>query len=643
MVSFYRTAAIAATAFQGAQAWGSLGHATVAYIAQNYLTNDTTVWAQDVLGDSSDSYLASIASWADDYRSTTAGQWSAPLHYIDAEDNPPTSCNVDYERDCGSTGCSISAIANYTQRVGDGRLSAAHVNEALKFLVHFMGDVTQPLHDEAYEVGGNDIKVTFDGYSDNLHSDWDTYIPQKKVGGSKLTDAQSWASALVAEIESGALKGQAAGWISGDNVADPIASATRWASDANAYVCSVVMPDGAAALQQGDLYPDYYNSVIDTVELQVAKGGYRLGNWLNNIYSSKIAKRSVDVPLPDLSGRDLLPADRPLSRAKLAREAMGESVSGQAANSLLAQMMLSEEYSDMSFSCNGKLFKVHKVVVCPQSSVIRAAMCSGFQESESGNLNMDAFTPESVQRFRQFLYTKDYDVIDAINIRDEGPQPADHATADRGGSRAADAADSTNRETSAARGSSLDGEVDHPEARDPTFRTILAHIRMNAMGDYYDLPELVKFANARVNAALAGASPDAPWVAGLPYIAEAALDIVNNESLTEALTTAVSENIGTIIAKGTLEGSPLVTPFCLEVLKKCNATSQALSETLSHKKKLLNKVYTKYQMPFLEQWRGKSILSTLGHCRNKSCGGIFNCYFGANSGRLHCRICHMKQ
>ncbi|KAM3445009.1 hypothetical protein NHJ13734_000878 [Beauveria thailandica] len=325
MVSFYRTAVIAATAFQGAQAWGVLGHATVAYIAQNYLTNDTTVWAQGVLGDSSDSYLANIASWADQYRSTTAGKWSAPLHFIDAEDNPPTSCNVDYQRDCGTKGCSISAIANYTQRVGDARLSAAHINEALKFLVHFLGDVTQPLHDEAYQVGGNNIKVTFDGYSDNLHSDWDTYIPQKKVGGSKLTDAQSWAGALVAEIESGALKGQAAGWISGDNVADPITSATRWASDANAYVCSVVMPGGASALQQGDLYPDYYNSVIGTVELQIAKGGYRLGNWLNSIYSSKVAKRSFDAPLPDLSGRDLLPADRPLSRAKLAREAMGES------------------------------------------------------------------------------------------------------------------------------------------------------------------------------------------------------------------------------------------------------------------------------------------------------------------------------
>lgn len=292
----------------------------------------TTFRAKGLLGDTSDSYLASVASWADTYRSTAAGRWSAPLHFIDAEDNPPSSCNVDYNRDCGNTGCSLSAIANYTQRVSDKRLSKANNAEALKFLVHFLGDVTQPLHDEALEKGGNGIKVTFDGHNDNLHSDWDTYMPQKKVGGSALTDAKSWAGGIVTDINSGKYKSQAAGWVKGDSIATSsvIPTATRWASDANALVCSVVMPNGAEALQQGDLYPEYYNSVIDTIELQIAKGGYRLGNWLNMIYKTKVAKRDesaidaveVDAELPDLSGRDLLPPPRALSRAKLARMAM---------------------------------------------------------------------------------------------------------------------------------------------------------------------------------------------------------------------------------------------------------------------------------------------------------------------------------
>lgn len=61
---------------QGVHAWGVLGHATVAYIAQNYLTADTASWAKGVLNDTSTSYLANIASFADTYRSTAAGAWS---------------------------------------------------------------------------------------------------------------------------------------------------------------------------------------------------------------------------------------------------------------------------------------------------------------------------------------------------------------------------------------------------------------------------------------------------------------------------------------------------------------------------------------------------------------------------------------
>ncbi|KAJ7178097.1 putative nuclease PA3 [Mycena filopes] len=335
------------TTLQGARAWGVLGHATVAYVAQHYLTPEVASWAQGVLADTSTSYLANIASWADTYRATTAGAWSAPLHFIDAEDSPPTSCNVDYARDCGAAGCSISAVANYTQRVGDGRLSAANTAEALRFLVHFIGDITQPLHDEAFELGANGVAVKYQGFSDNLHADWDTYMPQTLIGGSTLADAQSWANTLVTEITSGAYKSAAASWIKGDTPSAAVASATRWAADANALVCTVVMPNGAAALTaMSDLYPTYYNSAIPTIELQIAKGGYRLANWLNLIYTSEVARRRgledrdasaevavkrgmmasqmrKEVPEAELDGHMFLPPQRPLSKTELARLATG--------------------------------------------------------------------------------------------------------------------------------------------------------------------------------------------------------------------------------------------------------------------------------------------------------------------------------
>ncbi|TKA28861.1 Nuclease S1 [Salinomyces thailandicus] len=333
--------AIALISTSGALAWGSLGHEAIAYIAQDHVSSATEAWAQDILDDTSSSYLASIATWADTYRYTTAGEFSAPYHYIDAEDDPPDDCNVDYDRDCGDSGCSVSAIANYTQRVQEpDSLSAEQVNYALRFLVHFIGDITQPLHDEELEVGGNDIDVTFDGEDTNLHHIWDTNMPEELVGGYALSDARDWATTLSAEIDSGDYASQADDWVSDLDIDDAVSTALGWASDANAYVCSVVIPDGQSAVESGDLYPDYYDSAIATIELQVAKAGYRLAKWLDAIAATQTSKKRKErragaagveeekekvkrVGAVDLSGRDLLPPSRPMSKAKLRRAAMG--------------------------------------------------------------------------------------------------------------------------------------------------------------------------------------------------------------------------------------------------------------------------------------------------------------------------------
>lgn len=315
-------------------AWGTLGHETIGYMAQNFVNNHTQAWAQSILNDTSASYLGKIATWADDYKYTSEGAFSSAFHYIDAEDNPPTSCNVDFDRDCGDEGCSVSAIANYTLRVQQsGNLSQQEVNYALRFLVHFIGDITQPLHDEAFEVGGNDVNVTFDGEDTNLHSIWDTEMPEELRGGYSLHDAKLWAANLTAEINNGTFASAKDSWLTGLDISDPKGSAMVWARDANKYVCSVVMPDGVDTLESGDLYPGYYNGAIDTVELQIAKAGYRLAAWLDAIAAKEtVSKRSerrnwkigtVGVE-SDLSGSDLLPTPKELkSKARLRREAVG--------------------------------------------------------------------------------------------------------------------------------------------------------------------------------------------------------------------------------------------------------------------------------------------------------------------------------
>ncbi|ATZ52163.1 hypothetical protein BCIN_07g06590 [Botrytis cinerea B05.10] len=117
-------------------AWGTLGHYTVGYVATNFVSTATKTYFQDILGDTSADYLASVAAWADSYRYTTAGTFTAPFHYIDAQDNPPSSCGVSYSRDCGSTGCIISAINNYTTILQKGTASAANLDIAAKMIIH---------------------------------------------------------------------------------------------------------------------------------------------------------------------------------------------------------------------------------------------------------------------------------------------------------------------------------------------------------------------------------------------------------------------------------------------------------------------------------------------------------------------------
>lgn len=276
-------ALLLSAALPSALAWGATGHETVAYVAQSYLSSDTVSWAQNILSDTSSDYLANIATWADTYRYTSAGKWSAPLHFIDAQDDPPHSCGVDFDRDCGEGGCVVSAITNYTQMVND---QDADQFTALKFLVHFLGDIHQPLHDEYLSVGGNDIDVNYGSTQTNLHAVWDTYMINSDAGTASIEHAKTFSTKLVKAINSGAYKSKKAGWLNGIDLSSQSSiqdSAMTFASDANSYVCTVVMPDGVDSVQGQDLSGDYTNGALPTVEELLSRAGYRLAAWLNLI------------------------------------------------------------------------------------------------------------------------------------------------------------------------------------------------------------------------------------------------------------------------------------------------------------------------------------------------------------------------
>jgi len=291
-------------------AWGQLGHQAVGYIAMEFLAPNALAFVEETVASSFNHSLGPAAVWADDVKHKKGFTFTAPFHFVDAEDDPlGGACSVDESRDCGSKGCILTAIANYTQRVQDTSLDATQVQQALYFIDHFLGDIGQPLHVEAFEVGGNDIHATCRGSTHwNLHSVWDTGMIEELVKGTYDDDVQQWASALVNEIKTGSYQADSANWISCSSTTQTLAmrytiendvqaileahtSPTNtittlacplvWAQESNAYDCRSVFD-----FQSGDdlCSPPYYTTNIEVINEQIAKQGYRLAAWLNVIF-----------------------------------------------------------------------------------------------------------------------------------------------------------------------------------------------------------------------------------------------------------------------------------------------------------------------------------------------------------------------
>ncbi len=151
----------------------------------------------------------------------------------------------------------------------------------MKWLVHFVGDVHQPLHNENLKVGGNGINVTFDGVPSNLHAAWDSKIPEKMLGGYTVKYTEKWAAELGKEIDGGKYKDEREEWLDGTDVGDGIESAMLWSRDANAFLCSTALLGGEVAVQGQEIGGAYYKAAVPVVQLQIARAGYRLAAWLN--------------------------------------------------------------------------------------------------------------------------------------------------------------------------------------------------------------------------------------------------------------------------------------------------------------------------------------------------------------------------
>ena len=123
-----------------------IGHQLIASVAQRLLTQKTHDSLAEIVHPSPLD-LATIAPWADRIKHTHAYIWSGSLHYINPlQDYPPGTCTSGFSDVRTPERTLLTAIANYTERLADETLARWPREEALRFLVHFIGDSEQPLH-----------------------------------------------------------------------------------------------------------------------------------------------------------------------------------------------------------------------------------------------------------------------------------------------------------------------------------------------------------------------------------------------------------------------------------------------------------------------------------------------------------------
>ncbi|KAH8693401.1 S1/P1 nuclease [Phaeosphaeriaceae sp. PMI808] len=278
-------------------AWGNLAHRTIALLAQNYFTQDASEYVRDLLGSET---LDSAAIWADEYKQLPEGRNTGSWHFVDARDDPPDSCSVDYHRDCHSNRtCIIDAIENMTSSMVDTIALLEERTMALKFILHLIGDIHCPLHAESIARGGNDIPVFYKGEESNLHFVWDVSMPRDVANGEEENEvevAKRWAEQLYnSRLKSPELlmipryseKYEIEGFAEDVNANESRKNQVmEWAREANALVCTVVLPDGVEGIKNKELSRWYLKAATAVIERQVFLAGFRLGMWINALVAN---------------------------------------------------------------------------------------------------------------------------------------------------------------------------------------------------------------------------------------------------------------------------------------------------------------------------------------------------------------------
>jgi hypothetical protein len=258
-------------------AWGGEGHILVAAIARSRLSPETVAKVDAILAQDHDTLtppdMLSRSTWADAWRGAGHRE-TAEWHFADIELDHP-----DFDAACyghpapatpPSTGpaqdCIVDKVAQFTQELGARDTPPAERILALRYVLHFMGDLHQPLHvADNHDRGGNCVRIALGGQRTvNLHSYWDTVVV-----GELGSDAKD----ILSKLESGITRDQASAWSAGDF--------SSWAKETNGVAVSVAYSFKTPPRCENDMVPldlpaGYDARAQAAASLQLMRAGVRL-------------------------------------------------------------------------------------------------------------------------------------------------------------------------------------------------------------------------------------------------------------------------------------------------------------------------------------------------------------------------------
>jgi hypothetical protein len=257
-----------------ALAWGKTGHRVVAAIADTQLSGLARAQVEQILGPGES--LDEAANWPDEMRAAPGEFWqktASPWHYV-------TLNGIIYDH-APPEGDALEALGRFSKTLQDPNASHADKQLALRFIVHLVGDLHQPLHvGKCCDRGANDVKVTWFGKPTNLHAVWDSQL---------VDDEQLSFTELAAKLERHIGPQDVVKWWD-VNPRDWISESAEIRDTLYPTARDLPkLPKGKKPRKGHALLPDLsYNYVFKftpIMERRLSQGGVRLAAYLNAIFA----------------------------------------------------------------------------------------------------------------------------------------------------------------------------------------------------------------------------------------------------------------------------------------------------------------------------------------------------------------------